>query len=561
MAAFADLPTELVEQIVSYCHDQNALHSLTCTSKLLYSVTLPFLYRHVDLRVSPRGIPRVDSLFFEIRKKPELANTIQSLRLGFTPDLKEDMTPNLKRLPIPSSETRQKQLVQQSNQDPFDKLHYEPFLRDAIENRGYGPFATILVLALPTLRYLDVATCDQFDQYHSSLSLKSLTHSVLSKPAHLFGDNDFPACASIQEVSHNFDRTSGVRYARKAWHDNIQPFFRLPGVQKVELVIPNNGIFNPMRRHIMHTPREPGVLQNVTNLVLRHSSRAFHDLANILAHTPQLSSLTCEMWQDHSLLPQDDQGYLTEALALRSCLEMVRTTLKTLAVSVEYCNTSKPYYQQPNILQTIRGDWSVLDLASFKKLENLELPFPFVTGDLRFFVAGAFEPCLPPNLRHLCLRQDMSQAQFIYPLELSNRLDSTFAEMKKCEQWKNNSRMDLAYMFQTTLSLLDRANGLESISVWQPAEPSLEWFDGQLQDFATTCKNKGVTGKVLYPQILRRKGAEHWNLIREKTVFDTAYPAHCPYDQLVRGENQHGIPLGLGCQYHMAKVQVYDVPL
>jgi hypothetical protein len=115
-----------------------------------------------------------------------------------------------------------------------------------------------------------------------------------------------------------------------------------------------------------------------------------------------------------------------------------------------------------------------------------------------------------------------------------------------------NARMDVSYMFQASLTLLDFANPttLESISVWQPADASLEWFDGQIKDFSTTCRNKGITGRVLKPMLLRWKKAEHWDLIKEVTVFERKEPGWGCVERFWRGEWE-GRPVGLGLQFHL----------
>jgi len=130
-------------------------------------------------------------------------------------------------------------------------------------------------------------------------------------------------------------------------------------------------------------------------------------------------------------------------------------------------------------------------------------------------------------------------------------------------QYLMNARMDVSYMFQAAISLLDFATSTSpttttkfcSISVWQPADPSLTWFDGQIQDFATTCRNKNVTGRLLEPMLLRWKKAEHWDLVREITLFDReealSEASNVVRERFWRGEGRLGQVVGLGCQFHV----------
>lgn len=113
-----------------------------------------------------------------------------------------------------------------------------------------------------------------------------------------------------------------------------------------------------------------------------------------------------------------------------------------------------------------------------------------------------------------------------------------------------NARMDVSYMFHAATSFLEFATELEAVSIWQPADPSLCWFDGQVADFAQTCRNKSIKSLMVYPMMLRWKKQEHWNLIKEVTVFDKSNLLSKHHETLHRGD-RGGIPLGLASQYHL----------
>jgi hypothetical protein len=229
-------------------------------------------------------------------------------------------------------------------------------------------------------------------------------------------------------------------------------------------------------------------------------------------------------------------------------LKPVRSTLEVLVFSAEYCDTATYFFEQPRIGDKLYG---YLDLTNFAQLHTLEVPFPFLTGDVDFSITREIYPLFPPNLRHLTLRPDLSHAHLPFPFDssiLPNGL--TFAESKLEAQFLMNARMDVSYMFQASLTLLDFTPALESVAVLQPADASLEWFDGQIQDFATTCRNKNISGKILKPMLLRWKKAEHWDLIKETTVFDRNLPTLGSVDRFWR-EEWEGRPLGLACQYHL----------
>jgi hypothetical protein len=110
--------------------------------------------------------------------------------------------------------------------------------------------------------------------------------------------------------------------------------------------------------------------------------------------------------------------------------------------------------------------------------------------------------------------------------------------------------MDMSCIYQTILYLIEHLLSLRSITVWQPSEHTLQWFQGQLDDFTTSCRNRSLCAKVLYPQLFRRRAAAHWDLVQEVTLFDPSYPDAGPFENLFRGE-RNAIPLGLGAQYHL----------
>lgn len=120
--------------------------------------------------------------------------------------------------------------------------------------------------------------------------------------------------------------------------------------------------------------------------------------------------------------------------------------------------------------------------------------------------------------------------------------------------------MDVSYMFHATLILLDFAKDLESISVWQPADANLSWFDGQVADFAQSCHNKSIVGRLLYPMMLRWKSPEHWNLVKETIVSDPSNATQGHFSTYRRGQRSD-IPLGLGSQYHLHALQAHQVRL
>jgi hypothetical protein len=232
--------------------------------------------------------------------------------------------------------------------------------------------------------------------------------------------------------------------------------------------------------------------------------------------------------------------------------------LKILVFSVENCDTSAFPFQQPRIGDKLFG---YLDLTNHNKLRTVEVPFPFLTGDAGFSITTEIYPLLPPNLRHLSLRTDMSHAQHQFAFDMSRLPKSlTFQETADEARHLTNARMDVSYMFHAAMTLLEFATELDTVSVWQPADPSLSWFDGQVADFAQTCRNKSIKSLIVYPMMLRWKKQEHWNLVKEVTVYDPSFPSSKRLETLHRGERA-SIPLGLASQYHIHALRNHQLRL
>ncbi|KAF2688655.1 hypothetical protein K458DRAFT_293035 [Lentithecium fluviatile CBS 122367] len=553
MASFSELPSELVEHIASYL-GQAALYATSQLTRSLYTIIVPFLYRHVDLLI-PLGnrLPRIDKFCFNILNDAKLAEYVRSLRVGLSSSERvwggQQFLPNDNEIQHgyvcakAQSELEDEALVSEGED-----------LRTALGAREYGAYAALIFMKLPSLHRLDLADCG----YESLRPLHRILHGIVrnnnwqDRSPRLAG-----RITSIKEVSYNFDWETGMRQENRTSNTKVWQVLPFSGLRKVEF--PNTdknlaSLFEPPGRSMRGVPPTIRTWRttSITTMTIRHSSEICDNLNGILQGTPHLQSLTCELWHDSSVcLPSVNVPWVWISLERWSeSLKSVRTTLKTLVLSVEFFNGKELYFRQPDIRTHVTGH---LDLRNFTVLQDLEVPVPFVTGDPVFWFAITFEPCLPPNLRHLTLRPDMSRAQFPYAFDSSILSETqSFQDSQRESNYLAGARMDMTCVFQTSLYLVDKLNSLNSITVWQPPDPTLAWFEGQMDDFVTSCRNKSVSGRIIYPQILRRKAATEWDLVQEVTLFDPSSPQSEPFERLFRGE-RNGIPLGLATQYHLGE--------
>lgn len=549
MSSFSDLPFELVEHILSYCR-QAELYSLACTSRTLYTLAGPFLYSNVDLQIRPSYVPRIDTFFFNIATNTGRAKQVTSLRVGLSPlEGVKDGPRSLPGLPDAQKE-KLRQIANRLISSEEWTLRYDSLLQDNLEVGYYGSFATLIVCALPSLRRLEISDHENSTVGPLLKVLRAASHDpILDSPL-------YTRLSSIEEISYSIDSDTGAQYSNDFSVVDLSTGFSLPGVRKIEFFIPhrNTGrLFGPRSRaRNLITPLSATANNNITSVTILRTTCISQMLRDLLLRTPQIVSLTCDMWYDHRRTPPDNPVNVESPWInlgkWTDDLKLVKSTLQKLVLSVEYCDMTSAFYQQPAAREQFMG---YLDLTELGRLHYLEVPVPFITGDPNFSIATTYSPCLPPNIRHLCLRTDMSQAQFAFPLDRSQEL--SFGESYKKKSYENGARMDLSYIFQASQFLLDSTLHLESISVWQPADLSLSWFEGQVIDLATACENKSVMGKMMYPQMFRLKNKEHWNLVKEVTLFDPATPERGRSEQFLRGERSCGIPLGLATQYHLRK--------
>ncbi|CAI6330286.1 unnamed protein product [Periconia digitata] len=542
MPSLADLPVEIVEFILSYL-EQSALYALSRTSKGLYNLTTPFLYNHVDLLIPPGGyIPRIDRLLITVLDQPHLGELVKTLRVGISP--KEGTVAGQYFLP---GDSESRQIVHDKIQSHIQNeplVSYGEDFHEALIYGEYGAYAALLLLVLPSLKRLDIS-----DHQNETLRLQNLVERVRS------GVDDSPLVErirSIQEFSYNCDTKSGHRHRGKVEAFKVWLMWKMQGVRTLEFSIPCDAgriLLSRVTRIRTPTPRLDPI--SITKLVIRYSGPVLSHLQELLPTTPHLRSLVCELWHDASMYNDGLRESWLQLDLWNACLTNVRETLETLVLSVEFCDSEQPFFKQPTELHMS----SSLDLRAFDKLSTLEVPIPFISGDAGFSIMTPLEPRLPMSLRHLSLRTDMSHAQFPFPFDTS--ILSATPSHQDAQDEANRllcARMDVSYTASASLDLVDQISQLKSISIWQPPDTSLEWFERQFEDLATTCKNNGVIAKAVYPMSMRWGSAAHWNLVNEVTLVDPAYPESGRIGRLLRGERE-GVPLGLASQYHLDRFE------
>ncbi|KAJ4343101.1 hypothetical protein N0V95_006771 [Ascochyta clinopodiicola] len=551
MATFSLLPAELVEFVASYL-TQADLYALSRVNKSLSTLAMPYLYRHVDQVIHPgEKIPRIDKFCFNILNDSRRAARVETLRLG--PSSEDGVKEGQRWLPkdkhFNDEAMYKKALVALSDETLITN---EDYLRDAIVQREYSAYATLIVLTLPTLQQLDIAdfayaTMDRLHTVLRNLNGERAWNKRHASSALLM------RLSGIKSVSCNVDKQSGLPYPNEKGRVDLDQVLNLSGLNSLEFSVTEkqaamNRAFNlGIMGHLPHQQFVSRVRPTqITRMVVRHSPSCALAVRALLACTPQLQSFTYDISYDCHNRDEAPDGWF-DLDAWNTSLNAVKFNLEVLVLAIEYFDSGKYAFEQPRIGARLYG---FLDLTGFDKLHTVEVPIPFLTGDVEFSITADIYPLLPPNLRHLSLRLDLSHAQLSYELDTSILPQGLTLQQSQAEaRCAMSARMDLSYAYHATLALLDHATNLESVSVWQPADPSLTWFEGQVADFATTCNNKSVIGSMLFPMLLRWKKQEHRDLV-EEIMFE---PSKSKVDRLKRLHRQEraGVPLGLASQYHL----------
>jgi hypothetical protein len=287
MTAFSLLPTELVEEIVSYL-DQADLNTVCRLNKGLHGLAIPFLYRHVDLRISSGSKPpRVDRFCLNIVDDIRLARRVETLHIG--PSSSEEVNNSLRSLSYDASfdhfvmfkkaiNALSSEHLVSDQDDRIPVLDHDSF-RYAIHGREYTTYTILVLLLLPSLREL------RFADYH--FSVMDRLFSVLR----INQRRKYPVLphrmSSIKTVAYNFDKKSGLRCLNDYRDIDISSILYLPDLRILEFSIARMQA-RSLRARLTDLVRA----SNITVLAIRHSNLFPDCILPLLNRTPQLESLT-----------------------------------------------------------------------------------------------------------------------------------------------------------------------------------------------------------------------------------------------------------------------------
>lgn len=81
--ALLDLPDELIVHIIGHIEDPKTLANLACTSRQMYDLAIPPLYREI-LIANPKDVQALD---LALKRRPQWASAVQKLEVPSNPGL------------------------------------------------------------------------------------------------------------------------------------------------------------------------------------------------------------------------------------------------------------------------------------------------------------------------------------------------------------------------------------------------------------------------------------------------------------------------------------------
>ncbi len=325
------LPVELWDMIFDHIAESDlATLNNVCTS--LHRLTEPRLYRVIrwtngkPSEVSQRS-PRIHLLLHSILNRPELALYITEAR--FTSYIENVRSREPKAIPslwrhgsnsgftkIESGKVES--LIERARLSPKNEW-LEEF------NRGAGDvIIAILLSQLSKLEslHIEVGFQEEDRPFIGSMLRQALTSSTSS--------TGLPHFETLKMVDISIDRANNSFHAVVIDFDQqVAPLFDLPAIETLSLswLAPET------------TPLWPGmrpVATTLTTLIVKRSRINENILGQLLAATPNLKNLVCELAYEYKFRPNE----FCDCAKLRSALDQIKTTIESLTVQLRFWTSS-----------------------------------------------------------------------------------------------------------------------------------------------------------------------------------------------------------------------------
>lgn len=420
------LPIELVGLTCSFLSTGDAL-SLCRSSKSLYRIVHPLLFRHVTIKwnqcARPRSPPNITSLLQFILRNPDYAKYIKTVDV---PDVVYDACVAWSRRLQDGNPwhwtPQDKALARAAIEEGCRLAHPDDWYEAVVERANLGAI-TALILAHCT--HLESLTLDvsfiptrngYFDDMLRPVIIPSLSRPepparppVLPRLAHLtITQNDMRILDYMDEPDRELFDGAAYLDPQGEPPESLFLFFYLPRLTTIHFDYEpwgdNRLPWDPTSYYYdgLHWPLAyPPQLASLKVLRLDHIFATSDTIRFLLQHTPSLQSLVYDCKLPSSCSPLN-------LINLREGLEHVRGTLTHLVIRYEIgadspldLATLSPVMTGP----VMTGSLGALD--SFAALESLEISPFLLLGQVPPQAAAPLAAVLPARLKRLALNDDL----------------------------------------------------------------------------------------------------------------------------------------------------------
>ena len=317
------------------------------------------------------------------------------------------------------------------------------------------------VLLLSQLRNLTALSLAY--SYHTGITLLvAMFRSALGLNTSTTGLSSFNQIRRVdQYVDNPLGHLASHRGVSPGLPD-VLPFSSSHAFQDLLTVMPKDCGYAPW-------PVDLPLVRALTKLCLKRSNAKEEILGKLLAVTSGLKHLeyyyTCEIFPDDV----DPSQYL-DCAALKAALRHIRTTLECLHIAVQFYSWVDTWGMEPPPTFGIKG--TLQSLGDFERIVDLEVPHVLLWGmDQRTTMSPA--GILPPNVRSLCLRDDMAQFE-VYRSSSEAVLECLQVFVRECSRQHPDMK---------TLQLI-------------LSDSRKDWGEPSLAKFYYMCQSAGISPQI-----------------------------------------------------------------